>query len=516
MKQFRTYVLETLTFLWVPKGMVKKLLSIFAFFLLMTAALLTMPLVATMYGVAHADLTDGLVAYYPFDGNANDQSGNNNNGVEYGGIQYKQGIIGDAASFDGVDDYIRVLSHPSLNPANQLSISFWVKVDGYTNEWSPIVHKGGPLLSESGTNREYTVWLHNTSNFCLASAGDGSAQNYLYACCAEVGWTHFVGIIDRQNHRMKIYVDGTLKVDANDPYATFNNNNYDLIIGWSEEVNSAYSPFKGRIDELRIYNRVLTEDEIKALSPVTTFDLWEKFPDNQGDNGFFAYGYAAATNTYWLLSDCGSYSFCRPEEPRWGNPHVFKGSGTGCPWLGEPWVGIWPSGTASNTGTPEDGVLAWVVPETAYYQLNGSFFVCPQSLNGVDVYIKQNASTLWASYLSPGAVQDFNVATLLLNAGETIYFGADAHNDMYFSEYNDWPYVKGQIQMLNSRPLLGDMNNDGVVDISDVILELRMALALDPVKPCSDINSDAAVDISDVILTLRMALALDPTRPCGG
>jgi hypothetical protein len=70
--------------------------------------------------------------------------------------------------------------------------------------------------------------------------------------------------------------------------------------------------------------------------------------------------------------------------------------------------------------------------------------------------------------------------------------------------------------MLNSRPLLGDMNNDGVVDISDVILELRMALALDTVKSCSDINGDGTVDISDVILTLRMALGLDPTRPCGG
>jgi Concanavalin A-like lectin/glucanases superfamily len=67
-----------------------------------------------------------------------------------------------------------------------------------------------------------------------------------------------------------------------------------------------------------------------------------------------------------------------------------------------------------------------------------------------------------------------------------------------------------------SRPLLGDINNDGVIDISDVILELRMALALDTVKSCSDINSDQSIDISDVILTLRMALALDPTRPCGG
>ena len=62
--------------------------------------------------------------------------------------------------------------------------------------------------------------------------------------------------------------------------------------------------------------------------------------------------------------------------------------------------------------------------------------------------------------------------------------------------------------------LLGDLNNDGVVDISDVILELRVALGIDPQVPCSDINGDGIVDISDVILTLRMALGLDPLRLC--
>jgi hypothetical protein len=52
------------------------------------------------------------------------------------------------------------------------------------------------------------------------------------------------------------------------------------------------------------------------------------------------------------------------------------------------------------------------------------------------------------------------------------------------------------------------------VDISDVILDLRIALELDPVVACSNINGDATVDISDVILTLRMALGLDPKQPC--
>jgi len=62
--------------------------------------------------------------------------------------------------------------------------------------------------------------------------------------------------------------------------------------------------------------------------------------------------------------------------------------------------------------------------------------------------------------------------------------------------------------------LLGDINKDGIIDISDVILVLRIALKIDPVQPCSDLNNDGIVDISDVILTLRMALGLDPLKQC--
>jgi hypothetical protein len=62
---------------------------------------------------------------------------------------------------------------------------------------------------------------------------------------------------------------------------------------------------------------------------------------------------------------------------------------------------------------------------------------------------------------------------------------------------------------------LGDVNRDGTVDISDVILELRRALCISCLPlPCSDINGDGYVDISEVILTLRIALGLDPLQPC--
>ncbi len=244
----------------------KKQLSILILFFMAMTAIIKIP-------DASADLSDGLMAYYPFDGTAEDLSGNNNDGIEEGGVVYKMGVKGESAGFDGVDDYIRVAADPTLNPVDQLTISFWVKVEGYTNQWSALVHKGGPVSSGCG-NREYTVWLQDTSLFHTTSAGDNSGQHYQNAGCAGSDWTHYVGIIDRQNHRMRIYVDGVLKVDGGDSYSTFNNNDRDLLIGWTEETSTACSPFKGRIDELRIYDRVLGEEEIKTLydeiSPYST------------------------------------------------------------------------------------------------------------------------------------------------------------------------------------------------------------------------------------------------------
>ena len=182
-----------------------------------------------------------------------------------------------------------------------------------------------------------------------------------------------------------------------------------------------------------------------------SIDLYQSFPDSQGDNGFFAYGYAAATNTYWSLSDVGAYKFNRPEEGIWNNPQVFKDGYSGT-WIGEGWVGLTPSGTRGNTGYPEDATLAWVAPAgITSYDLRGTFYDYPGSLNGVDAYIKLNNTVLWSSYLSSGAAATFDVSSPSIAAGDVVYFGVGAHNDMYFSEYNDWGFVNGQINIVNGQ-----------------------------------------------------------------
>jgi hypothetical protein len=65
---------------------------------------------------------------------------------------------------------------------------------------------------------------------------------------------------------MQVYINGTLQGTVTDSYSTFTSNTYPMLIGAWSESNSEYAKFfKGKIDELMVYNRVLTPDEISSL-----------------------------------------------------------------------------------------------------------------------------------------------------------------------------------------------------------------------------------------------------------
>lgn len=79
---------------------------------------------------AQSGLTRGLIAYYPFDGNANDVSGNGNNGTPENNIQLtadRFGIANSAYNFDGVDDYIRIPNSSSLDVSTAMSVALYFK-----------------------------------------------------------------------------------------------------------------------------------------------------------------------------------------------------------------------------------------------------------------------------------------------------------------------------------------------------------------------------------------------------
>ena len=89
-------------------------------------------LAAALFGVGCASpLEKGLVAYYPFNGNAKDESGNGNDGGVSGAILTtdRHGKEENAYLFDNKNDYIDIPNHPSLHLNNEMTISIWLKLD---------------------------------------------------------------------------------------------------------------------------------------------------------------------------------------------------------------------------------------------------------------------------------------------------------------------------------------------------------------------------------------------------
>ena len=89
-----------------------------------------------------------LVAFYPFNGNVNDQSGNGNNGASSGGVSYPSGRIGQAASFDGTTGYISVPDSSSLR-LNQFTLAAWI---------NPTSIGGSGRIVEKGASNSYYLY----------------------------------------------------------------------------------------------------------------------------------------------------------------------------------------------------------------------------------------------------------------------------------------------------------------------------------------------------------------------
>ncbi len=243
--------------------------------------------------IARADLNDGLVAYYPFDGDAKDYSGNGNDGTEYGNVVYETGVIGLGVKFDGkYSQYVEINRYPFSNLINDLSISVWIISNGDSSNYRAIVSneekKGDPIVNwplrlmlwkESGT-----ATFDFTINNRLYSASISSSKSL------HDKKPHFIVVV-RKNNNLILYIDGK-RVKSTTFSGNIDKSNAPLYIGLSPfQGQSKYGsyPFKGIIDELRIYNRALSESEIKELyeqglnncssSGYTETDLQKKYSE---------------------------------------------------------------------------------------------------------------------------------------------------------------------------------------------------------------------------------------------
>ncbi|WP_394753038.1 LamG domain-containing protein [Crenothrix sp.] len=210
---------------------------------------------------ANAALTDGLVAYYPFNGNANDESGNGNNGMVTGAqiTNDRNGNSNTAYHFNGSGNKITVQDTTKLNFGTSVfSIGVWVKSTQQGIGKRIVTKRGG-----TNSGNWYSLAINNNKAwFEIYAQGD------LYSTKAinDGNW-HFIAVTrDASTKKYSMYIDGVFDTTIQDTGLNLNttaNTPLEIGVWWNESYDSG--TFNGVIDELRIYNRALTAAEVSAL-----------------------------------------------------------------------------------------------------------------------------------------------------------------------------------------------------------------------------------------------------------
>ncbi len=202
--------------------------------------------------------TQGLIAYYPFNGNANDQSGNGMNGTVSRAILTSDrfGNPNSAYSFNGIDNFIEIMNSSNVNlKPGGFTLVAWVNITD-SNIDNTVIAKHRYTY---GTGYGLGV-VNNQAHFYLDGGGaNGIRTTESYA---DGNWHMLVARYDEKIQ--SIYVDGSLKVSQSTTYNQTNNSN--ICIGNSVMNGGGYAGyFKGKIDDIRIYNRALSDTEIQQL-----------------------------------------------------------------------------------------------------------------------------------------------------------------------------------------------------------------------------------------------------------
>lgn len=259
--------------------------------------------------------TKGLVAYYPFNGNANDESENGNNGIVNGATLTTDrfGKMNRAYSFDGVDDFIKILNNNKISTlSDNYTISYWVQSKDYS--LNPICKSG-----YSTSNGQFRLQGHSYDKISIINNGNEYSFNWM----PNKEWNLFT--MSFVNGMCNLYINGVgisiFEVFQNKYTSNYDNNN-DLFLGVDPWGGVEF--FNGSLDDIRIYNRALSSSEVTELynseKPVTDIN-----------NGLVAYyPFNGNANDGSGNGNNGTVNGATPTTDRFGNAnsaYSFDGNG---------------------------------------------------------------------------------------------------------------------------------------------------------------------------------------------
>jgi hypothetical protein len=227
---------------------------------------ITMALLAQAQAQAQTFPTNGLVAYYPFNGNANDASGNGHNGTNQGAVLVTDrfGIANAAYRFDGTSSFIDLSMNPPITGLQTtFSISGWMNAASLSAVRGLYYHRGN--YADIGVRIDkMTPASIPTFNFVTLASSYGGQDNYFYSSTQMPTnvWLSFAVTYDGATKNL--YINGRL--DTSVAYSTALNWNFNFAGeaiggGFAQQAES----FDGIIDDVRIYKRALSASEVQQL-----------------------------------------------------------------------------------------------------------------------------------------------------------------------------------------------------------------------------------------------------------
>ena len=348
-----------------------------------------------------ADLNEGLVAHYPFNGNANDESENGNHGTTHGEIQLTSDRFENdncAYDFDGINDYIEIEDVEDFYFSNEsVTFSIWVNLEDNQNLYRPFICLSG---GSSGIHlaKARSGWENGSIYFQIFDGEEG-----IHILSLNGGnslplnqWLHIVGVINFEQSNIKLFIDNILQAEGDlTEFDLDNSSNLKLLIGKFPDYEHYHNSY---LDDIRIYNRALSEEEIEEIY-----------------NGFIA-------------------DFILPEIAYIGEPIQFTDTSTGNP-------------TTWEWDFDNDGIYdSFIQNPTHIYNAEGIYSVKLKIANEtlIDSLVKENQITV--SYCPPAPPQNVNVemsgddAIISWAAVDSTICGSSIVPDLYLILYNEYPY----------------------------------------------------------------------------
>ncbi|MFA9213482.1 MAG: LamG-like jellyroll fold domain-containing protein [Candidatus Methylacidiphilales bacterium] len=230
-------------------------------------------------------INTGLVACYPFSGNAQDQSGFNNHGTNFGAVLTTDrfGNSNSAYSFNG-SSYILVPNSTSLSsPSSSVTIAFWANTSVWS-VWSGVNYGSILSKSNSATTCQYRVSLIGTG---ISGIINNKIWDYFIGTNELNKWDFFVVIMN--NNTLNYYKNGVFIGQNSSPSTFSSSTNNPLYIGKDDPGFTDY--YTGKIDDIRIYNRALTYSEV-----VTLYNFQNSLTANAGQDKIICIGDSVQLN----------------------------------------------------------------------------------------------------------------------------------------------------------------------------------------------------------------------------